>query len=204
MFGIENGGMWNDGSPDGMSPTTFKSICSEWWSTYDISAVKITTMALRAVPISQTDLLSALRHFDFVSIWFACISVVVSKRIKSNTIKHKTPINVSIHRIVLMFWKIDDHVCINVDPVAAIPKIFLTCDVKMIRAQALVKPEFTGPETKFKKNPIPIKPMITSTIPVRKQRRTAFCQTPPVACKVSNDEIDDGPIGTSLHEPNNM
>lgn len=205
-LGIENGGIWIVGIPDGMVPITCKSTWNEWCSTYEIKPVKMTTMALRAVPINHTNLFNALCQVDFV--WWISLEpvpvLVASKRINSNIIKHDTPIIVSIHRVLLIFWKIDDHVCINVVPFASIARIFLTCDVKIMSAHALVKPEFTGPDTKLMKNPIPIKPMITSTMPVRKHNRTAFCQTPPVAWNVSNDAIDDGPIGTSLHEPSNM
>lgn len=44
-------------------------------------------------------------------------------------------------------------VCMNVVPEAVMPRTSLTCDVTMIRAQADVNPEDTGPDTKSIKNP---------------------------------------------------
>lgn len=62
-----------------------------------------------------------------------------------------------------------------------VPNISLTCDVNMINETALVYPELTGPETKFNKNPRPMKPIKISTMPVKNDSNTAFCQTPPAA-----------------------
>lgn len=85
-----------------------------------------------------------------------------------------------------------------------IPKISLTCDVKIIKATALVKPLLTGPDTKSIKNPSPKIPISNSINPDKNDNNTARCQTPLHACNVSNEAIAVGPIGTSLHDPSNM
>lgn len=120
---------------------------------------------------------------------------------KVREIVTEMPMNVSVMRISWIFSKIDDHIETNVVPLALIPKISLTCDDKMINDTALVKPDDTGPDTKFNRNPRPMKPIKISMIPVNSDKSTAFCQTPPAAWYVSNDAIAVGPIGTSLQEP---
>lgn len=82
------------------------------------------------------------------------------------------------------------------------PNTSLTCDVRIINATALVKPELTGPDTKLIRKPMPNAPISISIAPVKNDRRTARCQTPLAAWNVSNDAIAVGPIGTSLLEPN--
>ena len=53
------------------------------------------------------------------------------------------------HRVVfLIFLKMLIHISRNVFPLAFIPKISFTWDVKIISATADVKPEDTGPDTK--------------------------------------------------------
>jgi hypothetical protein len=88
------------------------------------------------------------------------------------------PRNVSDIRIPSILSKIDDHISTNVVPLPLIPKISLTCDERMMRATALVKPDETGPDTKSIRNPSPKNPINNSMKPVKKQRRTAFCQLP--------------------------
>lgn len=116
---------------------------------------------------------------------------------------------------------IEDHICTNVLPFAAIPKMSFICDDKIIKATALVKPEDTGPETKSMRKPSPKKPMRSSVNPDRKQSRQAFCQLPCAVWKVRSEAIAVGPylenllsefcklfyllhsspIGISLHDP---
>lgn len=66
----------------------------------------------------------------------------------------------------------------KVVPFAAIPKIFFTCDVKMISDTADVNPDDTGPDTKSIRNPKPNNPIRNSTTPQSKHSRTDFCHEP--------------------------
>lgn len=90
----------------------------------------------------------------------------------------ENPKMVSATRIPSMLLKIDFHISTKVDPLPLMPKISLTCDDRIIKATALVKPDETGPDTKSIKNPSPKKPINSSMIPVKKLRRQAFCQLP--------------------------
>lgn len=69
----------------------------------------------------------------------------------------------------------------------------LTCDVKIIKATALVKPDDTGPETKSIRKPRPKKPIKSSVKPVRKQSKIAFSGLPLAVWKVKSDAIAVGP-----------
>lgn len=103
-----------------------------------------------------------------------------------------------------MSLKIEDHICTKVFPDAVIPNTSFTCDDKMIRATALVKPLLTGPETKSIRKPRPKTPIKISIIPVRNESKTALCQTPPAAWNVRMEAMAVGPMGTSLQEPRKM
>ena len=95
---------------------------------------------------------------------------------------------------------IDDHICTKVVPPPFIPKISLTCDERIIKATALVKPDDTGPETKSIRKPRPKNPIKSSVTPVTKQRRQAFCQLPRAVWKVKREAIAVGPgIWTIKH-----
>lgn len=90
----------------------------------------------------------------------------------------ENPKMVSLILIPLILLMIDLHISRKVVPLATMPKMSLTCDDKMIRETALVKPDETGPETKSMRKPRPKRPMKSSIKPVRKQRSTAFSQLP--------------------------
>ena len=90
----------------------------------------------------------------------------------------ENPKMVSLILIPSMLLIIDCHISRNVVPLATMPKMSLTCDDKIIRATALVKPDETGPDTKSIRKPRPKRPIKSSTKPVRKQRSTAFSQLP--------------------------
>lgn len=91
---------------------------------------------------------------------------------------HVKPKMVSLIRIPSILLMIDLHISRNVVPLATIPKMSLTCDDKMMRATALVKPDETGPDTKSIRNPRPKRPIKSSIKPVRKDKSTAFSQLP--------------------------
>jgi hypothetical protein len=95
--------------------------------------------------------------------------------------------------IPLIFLIIDDHISTNVLPLPLIPKMSLTCDDKIIKATALVKPDETGPDTKSIRKPRPKKPIKSSVIPVKNESKTAFCQLPLAVWKVKSDAIAVGP-----------
>lgn len=78
-------------------------------------------------------------------------------------------------------------------PLALIPKMSFTCDDRMIKATALVKPEDTGPETKSIRKPRPKTPIRSSMSPVKKQRRIAFSGLPRAVWKVRSEAIAVGP-----------
>lgn len=106
---------------------------------------------------------------------------------------HEKPRIVSATRRPPMFLTIWLHICTKVLPDALIPKMSLTCDERIMRATALVKPEDTGPETKSIKKPRPKNPIRSSMSPVRKQRRMAFSGLPRAVWKVKSDAIAVGP-----------
>lgn len=60
----------------------------------------------------------------------------------------KKPSTASPTLVWCIFLKMLDQVCMKTVPDADIPRRSFTCDVKIIRATAEVKPEATGPETK--------------------------------------------------------
>lgn len=125
-------------------------------------------------------------------------------RIKSITTIQVHPNIESAIRALRIFFNIDDHISTNVEPLARIPKISLTCDDKMINETALVKPDPTGPETKSIKNPRPNNPIRRARVPLKNVSKTARCQIPFAAWNVNNAAIAVGPIGMSLQEPRNM
>lgn len=100
--------------------------------------------------------------------------------------------------------KMEIHCCKNVVPVTVIANRSFTCEVAIISATADVKPDETGPETKFMRNPRPRTPIISMTNPVQKVSNTAFSTTPPATCHVSSDAIAVGPAGTQRHPPKMM
>lgn len=90
----------------------------------------------------------------------------------------ETPKSVSLNLSPPMLLKIDFHISRNVVPLAVIPNTSLTCDDRMIKATALVKPLETGPDTKSMRKPRPKRPIKSSMMPVRRERSTAFSQLP--------------------------
>lgn len=106
---------------------------------------------------------------------------------------HENPKMVSLTRIPSILLKIDFHISTKVDPPPLMPKISLTCDDRIIRATALVKPDETGPDTKSIRNPSPKNPIRSSVMPVKKLRRQAFCQLPRAVWKVKREAIAVGP-----------
>lgn len=117
---------------------------------------------------------------------------------------HVIPKTVSHAFVYCKFSNIWDHISMNVVPFALIPKISLTCDVRIIKATADVNPDETGPETKSIKNPRPNIPINNSIKPHKKHNRTDFCHEPFAVWYVSKALIALGPTGTSLQLPNNI
>lgn len=79
----------------------------------------------------------------------------------SSTTMQDMPMTASHGCVLCMSLKMLFQVCTKVVPEAIMPRTSLTCEVTMIRAQAEVNPEDTGPDTKSIRNPTRRRSIIT-------------------------------------------